>query len=679
MTNGDEVNLSHSVPIRDDIVDVVETQEGLVALTSTDRQFGGDYQIWSFIHGAGAVFRKQDYELVKLADQHILTLRDDNRLVQLWDLKGKHIANLGVATGDGASNVPIVSSSDEQLIVVLSDNGLQLWDFSGTLINEIPLDTKFIKQIALSHNGQVISLLFRDRVEFRYTSGQLIGEINDIQADQVFLDADGNRTAISIDSKLQIWNLSNREFVQLGQLNLPFAFGLWAQGFSADGQYVLLVENPGPGCDKCYSVPGIVQWWDFPAKQNTLEIQGRVLGFSADSQSLATVDGDSLNIWDLSGHRLSSMPVDYFDFDGFTLDSDNKFVAALTEDGTIRVWNFLTKQSHQFSINTVTTAALPEKQARIHLIRAIPNSDEIAIVVSRNNASDYEIEIRDITGVLVRRIPNLDEYGFGIFQDLIFGSQGDYFISIWGHPCKAGSYGYLSLFDRTGRNIVDQFNILSLSYYAFSFSPDGRHVLVSSDNRHTLLNQVGEMITLPEHGTSTASHSAFSQHIALEEEIGTIKLVDSSSGKLLKQWKAHNGDFRTLFSPDQKTLITLGQDKTAKFWDFTGTLLGQISIEITDYLAFSPSGKYFAISDGKKATKVFDAIGRQVAEFPAGRNLKFSPDERYLSVSMLDSRQVKMWRLYSLDELLEQGCQWLALYFETHPKSLEKISYCKNL
>ncbi|HAG83029.1 MAG TPA: WD40 repeat domain-containing protein, partial [Cyanobacteria bacterium UBA12227] len=58
----------------------------------------------------------------------------------------------------------------------------------------------------------------------------------------------------------------------------------------------------------------------------------------------------------------------------------------------------------------------------------------------------------------------------------------------------------------------------------------------------------------------------------------TIKLWDSSNGKLLHSLEGHNEWVHTVtFSPDSKTIATASLGKTVKIWGLDGTLITNLT------------------------------------------------------------------------------------------------------
>ena len=150
-----------------------------------------------------------------------------------------------------------------------------------------------------------------------------------------------------------------------------------------------------------------------------------------------------------------------------------------------------------------------------------------------------------------------------------------------------------------------------------------------------------------------------------------VKLLDTSSGKVLGLLGDHAGDVRSIaFSPDGKWLAAAGglcqQSGEIKLWDVATrqplrTMKGHTDCVYS--VAFSPDGKILASGSYDKTAILWDAsTGKEIKtlrdHIDAVFAVAFSPDGNWLATGSQD-RSVKIWdvasgkRLYTLGDALD--------------------------
>ena len=198
----------------------------------------------------------------------------------------------------------------------------------------------------------------------------------------------------------------------------------------------------------------------------------------------------------------------------------------------------------------------------------------------------------------------------------------------------------------------------SISHVAFS--PDGK-TLASNDGTVHLWNVAGRRLAGkldnrdPKYDmVSTVSALAFSpkSHTLVTVSYDAVRLWDAiRRSPLGAPVTGDNEIWDVAFSPDGKTLVSGGSDKTVRLWDVARRrAIGKAMTGHTDTVTtvtFSPNGKIVA-SGGDRSIRLWDvATRRAIGEPLTGhtdtvRSVAFSPDGKTLA-SGGDDTTIRLW------------------------------------
>ena len=186
--------------------------------------------------------------------------------------------------------------------------------------------------------------------------------------------------------------------------------------------------------------------------------------------------------------------------------------------------------------------------------------------------------------------------------------------------------------------------------HSIAFSSDGRRLATASRDRTVKLYVAGvaELSTLVEEQAALwcVAFSPDDSVLAVGSEDGSVKLIDSASGRELHTLIGHSGPvYSVAFSLDGKSLATGSKDSTVKLWD---TVKG-IELKTLDghsdavySLAFSPDGTMLASGSADRSVGVWYLLvdfERRSMWGHAGivYSVAFSPDSGMLASGARDN------------------------------------------
>jgi WD40 repeat protein len=538
--------------------------------------------------------------------------------VKLWDVKtGKEIRTLsGHREGYGVNSVNF--SHDGKMVASGSDDAtIKLWDVETG---------KEIRTLS-GHNGFILS------VDFSPNSKILVSG--------------------SWDGTIKLWDVETGKEIRTLS---GHQHGINSVSFSHDGEMIASGSNDRN-----------VKLWNAKTGREIRTLSGHQyginsVGFSHNRKIIASGSDDgTIKLWDvktgkeirtLSGHQLGVLSISF--------NFDDKTIVSGSWDSTIKLWDIETGKEirtlsgHQRSVNSVNFS--PDGRTII------------------SGSDDKTIKLWDVNA-------GRDPHVFSGHRSYVVSSS----FSPDGRIIASGSWDdTVKLWDvATGQEIR---SISGYQNYVTSirFNHDGRIIASGSwDGTVNLWNVATgqEIRSLSEHQDKTAINSVDfspdSKVIAAGTDSGTIKLWDVATGQIIRTLSGHQNYVVSInFSPDGKTILSGSDDRTVKLWDVeTGREIRTFSGHQKEVSSvnFSPNGKTIASGSWDNTVKLWDVeTGREIRTLSAYQNhinsVSFSPDSRII-VSGTDRGTVKLWVWGgTLDDFMNQGCQWISTYLITHPE-----------
>ena len=233
------------------------------------------------------------------------------------------------------------------------------------------------------------------------------------------------------------------------------------------------------------------------------------------------------------------------------------------------------------------------------------------------------------------------------------------------------------------------------STWSVSFSPDGRYVASSSQDKTVKIWEIQTnkcVSTLEGHDDSvlSVSFSPDGRYVASASTDKTVKIWEIQTNKCLSTLQGHTEMVNSVsFSSDGRYVASASTDSTVKIWEIQtnkclSTLQGHT--EIVTSVSFSSDGRYVASASTDSTVKIWEIQTNKCLSTLQGHtwevtSVSFSSDGRYVASASRD-KTVKIWEIQTNKCLSTlQGHTWevTSVSFSSDGRYVASASYDKTV
>ncbi|AFY60724.1 AAA-like domain-containing protein [Synechococcus sp. PCC 6312] len=593
-------------------------------------------------------------------DGQVLTVLADGQ-VQRWTRQGEKLAQTQL------SNQTLVgmrfNPEREQLAVFTQAGTGEVWSLAGrpqklftlgnfaTGLASFKFSPTHATLAGLTNQGEVLVWAANGQVQARFST----------QASRGFslAYAPNGQTLVTTgsDGLIRVWTLS-------GQLVRDWQAGL---GQPVIQKSVIFIDN-----ETIASVgeDGILRLWTTQGKQiNQWRVSltpAYLVGASPSGETLLTLSEDNIiRLWtvngllqnELSGHERFVTSVDFNQRTKTLLSSD--------PSGRLFLWDFQPRDQ-----------VWSTGQASVWHVNFSPQGDHLATA-----GKDGSIKLWQLDGQLRQQI-QASSQGINTVkfspagQHLAFGGD-DGTVGIW--PLQQHPNSVLSL-QPPGPAI-----------YAVDFSGDGHYlaaagktgeILVwsgpqspawppqSARKFHAHTGAIWGLRFLPQ--PPGGENSPVPTLVSTGQD-GWVRFWNVETGELIREFNPRQGWLTSLnITPDRKTVIVAGEGGIIGLWELNGRKIRQFRGHMSSILSLglSQDGEMIVSAGQDGIVSVWALSGQPIATVNDQAGISYTLDvspaaSQHLAVAGQND-QVYLMPLYSLPDLIQQGCRWLQDYRVTH-------------
>jgi WD40 repeat protein len=648
----------------DALIEALKARRELQHLASTDPQTETmvELALRRSIYGAAEFNRFSGDASVKNAldvssDGEMIAVATIGNGIQIWQRDGRL---LDTFKGYLGPVIGVAISPNDQLIA--SSNGdttVKLWQRDGTLVKTLTGFKAATGRVKFSPDGKLIVASSGDgTIKLWRSDGRLLKTLrHGVISTPVVFSPDGKLMVSAADNgTLKLWQRNGTLLKTLSDLKSP----IFSIAFSPDGQ--IIATGDGDGLLRTFTahdaainalafspngqivVSGsddkMLKFWSKDGtllnaiKAHNSRIQD--LAFSPSGNTLFSASGDgTVKLWKLRNRLLTILRGHTAGILGIAFSPDGQFIASSSLKETI-LWRS----------DGISYRRLKEPSPRFGSVAISPDSQTIATV-----GTDQSVKLWRKDGTLLRSLKghqgSLQQVAFSPDGQMLASSSSDRTVKLW----------------RIDGTEIATFRGHRAGTWGVAFSPDGSILVSSSGDKTVKLWHLASVLNKKRELDSRSE----------------AKREDS----LFKTLQGHtNTVISVAFSPNNKFIASVGEDRTAKLWSHDGKLLHTLKGHNSGIwsVAFSPDSQTIATGSNDGIIKLWKSNGTLLTNLighSAGvKGLAFAPDGKTLASAAQD-KTVILWNLeqsVELDKVVAVGCDWVRDYLRTNVEVEESDS-----
>ncbi len=474
-------------------------------------------------------------------DSQIIASASQDKTVKLWSREGQLLATL--LGHQGVVN-SVSFSPDGQLIASAStDKTVKLWNRDGKLLKTLLLHDGAVLSVAWSTDGQTIASGSADKtVKLWNRDGQLLKTLQGHEDAVLSVAWSPNAKTIasaSLDQTTKLWNLEGKLLRTLS----GHSAGVTSVSFSRDGNMIASA-----------STDETIKLWSFEGVLlGTLKGHNNwvnSVSFSPDGRTLASASRDkTIKLWHLDGVLLRKPKADNNDWvTSISFSPDDRTLAAANRDKTIKLFSrdgklLRTFTGHEGQVwgvsfspdGQVIASASKDKTVKLwsgdgKLINTLQGhtSTVLSVAWSPNSqviasaSKDKTVKLWSRDGKLLNTLQGHEDAvnwaSFSPDGKLLASASDDKTVKIWiegkllyslnGHSRRVNGVAWspdgqaiasasidstVKIWNRDG-NLLNNLAGDGDSFISVSFSPDGKSLAASSDDKVRIWNREGTLL-----------------------------------------------------------------------------------------------------------------------------------------------------------------------------------------